>query len=234
MKSRITTQSLSLSGLNTGDSFSLQNSGRTSFQPIGVVTGIVKLQYSNDNTTFFDLETGIDVSQPFVIDVTDYLFYRFVVTVIGTGSVQYSIVNTDTIYNGVTGFAGLNYFVQNTSSSPASGGTNYFGAYPKGLVTTAGISKVYVQKNGIITRANINCYSGTAGTSENWSLYIRVNNTTDYLIETIGLATNERTFNNESLDIPILAGEYFELKSINPPWVNPPLTTTFAGNILIR
>lgn len=234
MKDRLTSKSLLLTGLNTSDSFPLKYGGRTSFQPIGMVTGTVKLQFSNDNVNFFDLETGLDVSQPFVIETTDYYFYRFVVTIIGTGTVQWSIINTDLVYNGATNFMGLNYFVQNTSSPPASGGTNYFGAYPKGLVTTAGISKVYVLKNGIITKANINCYSGTAGTNENWSLYIRLNNTTDYLIETIGLATNERTFNNESLEIPVLSGEYFELKAVNPPWGTAPATTTFAGNILIK
>ncbi len=234
MKDRLTSKSLLLTGLNTSDSFPLKYSGRTSFQPIGTVTGTVKLQFSNDNVNFFDLETGLDVSQPFVIETTDYYFYRFVVTIIGTGTVQWSIINTDLVYNGATNFIGLNYFVQSTSNSPADGQTVYLGGLPKGLVTTAGISKVYVLKNGIITKANIYCYSGTAGTAENWSMYIRVNNTTDYLIQTIGSATNERIFSNLNLEIPVIVGDYFEIKLINPTWVTNPLTTTFAGNILIK
>lgn len=234
MKERLTSKSLLLTGLNTSESFSLKYSGRTSFQPVGTVTGIVKLQFSNDNVGFFDLETGLDVSQPFVIETTDYYFYRFVVTIIGTGTVKWSIINTDLVYNGATNFMGLNYFVQSTSNSPVDAQTVYFGTLPKGLVTTAGISKVHVLKNGIITKVNIYCYSGTAGTSENWSMYIRVNNTADYLIQTIGSATNERIFSNLNLEIPVVVGDYFEIKMINPTWVTNPLTTTFAGNILIK
>ena len=100
MKSRITTANLLLTGLNTGDFFSLEKAGRTSFQPIGTVTGIVKLQFSNDKTNFFDLLTGLDVSQPFVIETTDYFFYRFIVTTIGTGTVKWSVSNSDTVSGG--------------------------------------------------------------------------------------------------------------------------------------
>lgn len=128
----------------------------------------------------------------------------------------------------------VTYAVQNTSSSPVSGGTNYFGAYPKGMVTTSDISKVYVQKAGVIRKVVINSYSGTAGTNENWSFYIRLNNTTDYLIETVGLATNERTFNNNTLNIPVVEGDYFEIKTVNPPWGTAPATTATAGNIIVE
>jgi hypothetical protein len=126
------------------------------------------------------------------------------------------------------------YTVQSTSSSPVDAQTVYFGNMPKGVITTANISKVHIESSGVIRRANVYCYSGTAGTAENWSLYIRVNNTTDYLIETVGSATNERIFNNESLNIPVNAGDYFEIKAVNPTWVTNPLTTTFGGNVIVE
>jgi len=126
------------------------------------------------------------------------------------------------------------YFVQSTASSPADAQTVYFGNLPKGLVTTAGISKVYIKKTGIIHAAEIYCYSGTAGTAENWSMYLRVNNTTDHLIKTIGSATNERLFNNDSLNIPVVAGDFFEIKLINPTWATNPLSTSFGGNIFVN
>ena len=126
------------------------------------------------------------------------------------------------------------YFVQCTSSSPANGGTNYFGGYPKGLVTSANISKVFIQKSGTIKTVTINCYSGTAGTNQNWTLSIRLNNTTDYPIETIGIATNERKFNNELLNIPVVKGDYFEIKCSNPTWGTPPLTTAMSGNVIVE
>jgi len=126
------------------------------------------------------------------------------------------------------------YTVQALTSSPTDSATIYFGNLPKAPTTTANISKVHIENSGVIRKANIYCYSGTAGTSENWSLYIRVNNTTDYLIETIGTATNERIFNNESLNIPVVAGDYFEIKAINPTWATNPATTIFGGNVVIE
>lgn len=139
------------------------------------------------------------------------------------------------IYNG-SYWAGdaRSIFVQSTSSSPSSGGTAYFGRLPKGLVTTAGISKVYIRKSGVIRIADLYSYSGTAGSNEAWSAYIRLNNTTDYLIATISSATNERVFNNSSMNIPVVAGDYFEIKLVNPTWGTSPLTTVFGGNIIIE
>ena len=126
------------------------------------------------------------------------------------------------------------YSVMALTSSPTDGATIYFGNLPKAPTTTANTSKVHIKANGVITIANIYCYSDTAGTAENWSLYIRVNNTTDYLIETIGTAANERIFNNETLNISVSAGDYIEIKAINPTWATEPLTTIFGGNIIVE
>jgi hypothetical protein len=126
------------------------------------------------------------------------------------------------------------YTVQALTSSPVDAQTIYFGNLPKAPTTTANISKIHIEQSGVIRRANVYCYSGTAGTAENWSLYIRVNNTTDYLIETIGASASERIFNNESLNIPVVSGDYFEIKAINPTWVTNPLTTIFGGNVVIE
>lgn len=125
--------------------------------------------------------------------------------------------------------------VQALTSSPADApAVVYFGMLPKAPTTTANISKIYVRKERKITGAEIYCYSGTAGTSEAWSLYIRVNNTTDYLIATVSAATNERVFSNTSLSINLSANDYFEIKSVNPTWTTNPLTTIFGGYIRLN
>lgn len=80
----------------------------------------------------------------------------------------------------------------------------------------------------------IYCYAGTAGTAENWTANIRLNNTTDTLIETIGASTNERIFNNESLNIAVVAGDYIEIKMVNPLWATNPATAIFGGYIYIE
>jgi len=131
-------------------------------------------------------------------------------------------------------YTGYSINVQALTSSPADGQTIYFGTLPKAPTSTANISKVYVRTAGTITAAEIYCYSGTAGTNESWSVYIRVNNTTDYLIQTLTLATSERIFTNSSLSISLAAGDYFEIKSINPTWATNPLTTIFGGYIKIN
>jgi len=129
---------------------------------------------------------------------------------------------------------GYTLSVQALTSSPADNATIYFGNLPKAPVTTANISKVYIPRAGVIKRAEIYCYSGTAGTNQAWSGYIRKNNTTDTLISTLSVATNERVFSNSSLAISVVAGDYFEIKFINPTWATNPLTTIFGGYIYIE
>lgn len=119
------------------------------------------------------------------------------------------------------------------TSSPADNATVYFGMLPKAPVTTANISKVYIRAAGTITRAEIYCYSGTAGSAESWSLYIRKNNTTDYLIQTKAVSTNERVFTNASLSIAMLSGDYFEIKGVQPTWATNPATTIYGGYVYI-
>jgi hypothetical protein len=124
--------------------------------------------------------------------------------------------------------------VQALTSSPGDGATVYFGMLPKAPIATANVSKVYIRKAGTIKIAEIYCYSGTAGTAENWSLYIRKNNTTDYLIQTKAVNTNERVFSNTSLNIPMVAGDYFEIKSVQPTWATNPLTCIYGGYVYVE
>jgi hypothetical protein len=134
----------------------------------------------------------------------------------------------------VSGGLGYAINVQALTSSPADAQTVYFGMLPKAPVTTANISKVYVRKAGTIKIAEIYCYSGTAGTAEAWSLYIRKNNTTDYLIATLSVSANERVFSNAALNIAMAAGDYFEIKGVQPTWATNPATTIYGGYIYIE
>jgi hypothetical protein len=129
---------------------------------------------------------------------------------------------------------GYSINVQALTSSPADAGTVYFGTLPKAPVAAAATSKVYIRKAGTIKIAEIYVYSGTAGTNENWSLYIRLNNTTDTLIATVGANTNERVFSNTGLSIAVSAGDYIEIKGIQPTWATNPLTTIYGGYIYVE
>jgi len=136
----------------------------------------------------------------------------------------------------VVGGAGLGYTlsVQALTSSPADGQTIYFGQLPKAPTTTANISKVFIRKAGTIKIANIYCYSGTAGTAEAWVANIRLNNTTDTQIASVAAGASERVFSNTSLNIPVIVGDYIEIKCVNPTWATNPLTTIWGGYIYIE
>jgi hypothetical protein len=124
--------------------------------------------------------------------------------------------------------------VQALTSSPTDAQTVYFGMLPKAPITTANVSKIYIRKAGTIKIAEIYCYSGTAGTAEAWSLYIRKNNTTDTLITTLSVATNERIFSNAALSIAVAVGDYIEIKGIQPTWATNPATTIYGGYVYIE
>ena len=129
---------------------------------------------------------------------------------------------------------GLIIPVQALTSSPADGATIYFGILPKAPATSANISKVYVRALLTIKKVEVYCYSGTAGTSEAWSLYIRKNNTTDFLIATLSVSANERVFSNTGLNILMVPGDYFEIKGIQPTWATNPLTTIYGGQVYLE
>ena len=134
------------------------------------------------------------------------------------------------------GGGGLGYtlHLQALTSSPGDGATVYFGNLPKAPTTSAAISRVYIPKAGTIKVARIWCYSGTAGTNEAWSLYIRKNNAEDTLIATLSLATNARDFSNASLSIAVAAGDYIEIKGVQPAWATNPATTIYGGYVYIE
>lgn len=143
----------------------------------------------------------------------------------------------DTGDQGVQGIPGTSYYtflVQALTSAPVDGQTVYFGTLPKAPVTVAATSKVYVRKAGAIKIAEIYCYSGTAGTAESWSLYIRKNNTTDCLIATLTLGNVERIFSNAALNIPMAIGDYFEIKGVQPTWATNPNTTIYGGYVYLE
>ena len=112
----------------------------------------------------------------------------------------------------------------------------YFGNNAKSATTTAGRNKVYIRQSGTITSAELYSYCITAaGTNENISVYIRLNNTTDYLVQTVGSASAERIFSNTGLDIAVVAGDYFEIKMVTPAsFSTAPQGFTIAGNVYLK
>lgn len=136
----------------------------------------------------------------------------------------------------VAACAGMPYTlsVGATSYNPNDGVTNYFGNRYNSPTSTADVTRVYVPRAGTIKRADILGFAGTAGSNEAWDFYIRLNNTTDTLIQSLSSSSATRVWSNSSLSITVAAGDYFEIKMVNPTWVTNPAAISFGGNIYIE
>ena len=206
---------------------------------------------NSNNTTAVDISGSPGASTQRIID---YISVFNADTAISTVTIQlnangtlYTLWKGDVAANGRleyqegSGFQATNpvpfgytLAVQALTSSPTDAQTIYFGNRPIAPSTTAATNKIYIRKAGTLKIAEIYCYSGTAGTNEAWSIYVRVNNSTDYLIQTVSAAANERIFSNTGLSIPLSVGDYIEIKAVNPTWATNPLTTIFGGYVYIE
>lgn len=91
---------------------------------------------------------------------------------------------------------------------------------------------MYFDVAGTITAANIEWASfGNIGTNESFSMYIRLNNTTDYLIATVAAATRIRRFVNIAMSVPIVANDYIWIKTPTPAWATNPTGTRATGDL---
>lgn len=119
-----------------------------------------------------------------------------------------------------------------SSSSPTDGQTIFFGNPSISPQTSAASAhRIYVQRPGTITAASLQT-AHTSGSGEDWSFYVRVNDTTDYLIQTIQSPT-DRAY-NDALSVPLAAGDYFHVKAVNPTWATNPANFRPWGSVLIR
>ncbi len=90
----------------------------------------------------------------------------------------------------------------------------------------------YMPRNGTITGL-IGYMTSIAGSSENATLYIRVNDTTDYTVSnTLDFSL---PFNNinASLSISLSQGDYFKIKFLSPAWVTNPTQASLNCTINI-
>jgi len=137
------------------------------------------------------------------------------------------------VFNNNSEYTGMMIGVNSDAVNLADTTTYYFGIGTyTGLSTFALLNRIFFAKAGAIRRADINWYESTAGTAENVSMYIRLNDTTDTLIQTLGAAGN-KTFTNAALNIAVAAGDFIELKIITPAWATNPLGVAVGGAVYV-
>jgi hypothetical protein len=119
--------------------------------------------------------------------------------------------------------------------SPADATTYFWGATATVPITTSAQRKVYIRRTGTIRSAEYYTIAlGTAGSNESLSIYVRVNDTTDYLIATVSASTAERDFSNAAINITVIAGDFIELKMVCPTWATNPTNLLGGGYLLVE
>lgn len=111
---------------------------------------------------------------------------------------------------------------------------DYFFGVGTSMSTSALLNCAIVPFDGVITSMSLYTNSATdMGTAENISVYLRLNDTTDYLIEQVGIAAAVRKFVNYNLNIPVKRGDTFEGKVTTPAWVTNPTATRGIGIVVL-
>jgi hypothetical protein len=123
-------------------------------------------------------------------------------------------------------------------SNPADSTTYYFGnARGYGEISTGDTRvRTYIPKSGVVRAIIVASFSDDAqiGTAEDITTYFRLNSTTDTAIATTGVSNAQRTWLNENMDVPVVAGDYFAIKIVTPAWVTNPLKTSWSAIVLIE
>jgi hypothetical protein len=142
-----------------------------------------------------------------------------------TGTPSGKYLKDDGTWAAPSSSGGMGYTLEGDCANQATttdGQTVYWGNKQLAQQTTAAISRVYVPKSGTIKAAYIHVHAGTAGTAESWSMNIRVNNTTDYLVQSVALSNQHRLWSNTALNIVVNQGDYIEIKETQPAWATNP------------
>lgn len=163
-------------------------------------------------------------------------------TFTGTPAAPTASVGTNTTQLSTTAFALANGTQSQTGgftavSNPGDATTVFFGySWHIGPTTTGGLRRMYTGFACTITKCTVNAYiaSGVAS-SETFSIYIRVNNTTDYLITSSMVLTAANSYvTNQSLSISLGATDYYEYKIIYPTFATNPLGVYYFANALLQ
>lgn len=96
--------------------------------------------------------------------------------------------------------------------------------------TTSGNAgqRLYIPYTGTLVgcRGIVTC---TPGSSENVTVSVRINNTTDYTAtSTLQLSSSPATFTNNAMNVAVSQGDYAEIKVACPTWTSNPTSVTIS------
>jgi hypothetical protein len=106
--------------------------------------------------------------------------------------------------------------------SPADSLTYYFG-FISALTQLPAATRMYIPRTGTIRSCQLYWYAQTVDAStENVAFSIRLNNTTDTAIYTGSMANAAAPQVNNALNVPVVRGDYINLKMVCPAWATNP------------
>lgn len=128
----------------------------------------------------------------------------------------------------------MQYGATSNLSTPSANTSYYTGAIwstnAMNIAPTG--AKLWIPRAGTITSVYGRIGQITVGSSETSSMYVRVNNTTDYLITNSIINNSTTEYSNANLSIPVNKGDYILIKWLTPSsWATTPLNITHFGNI---
>lgn len=121
--------------------------------------------------------------------------------------------------------------------NPADSTTYYWGGkqFNRAITTSWGNGTTTIPFTGTITKAFLDQDVGTPGSSENSTLSIRLNDTTDYTFSsTVKYNVSRAKYSNNSLNIPVTAGDIIEVKWVTPAWATNPTGITEVMTLYIE
>lgn len=129
-------------------------------------------------------------------------------------------------------------FSVNSSSSLIDGYTYFIDQSGRTISNSESLRRTFIFKDCTIKGALCICaYNVGSASNENWSVYIRVNNTTDYLIETVSTSNQSSSvtcWRNDSLNISLSATDFYNIKVVCPSWANNPSGLFIYGIVYLE
>jgi hypothetical protein len=122
--------------------------------------------------------------------------------------------------------------VEFSNTNLADATTYYFGLWGSAAATTTAAGRrIYIQRAGIITAVTVAFNIAGLSTSETFTTYVRLNNTTDTTLSTVNVTNASFVAITSNPTITVAYGDYFEIKFVTPTWVTNP--TGVYGNALV-
>lgn len=216
---------LTATGSDSNIGFNLQAKGTGTYNLLGTASqpAILRLyEDTDDGTNYTSFKVG---TQGGSIDYT-------LPTAVPTLSGQVLTSTTAGVMSWASKYFTLKF--SSISSTPAASTTYYFGSSVDHTFsgnTTAALRQEIVPFACTLRGAGITII-GVANSTDTFTIYARINNTTDVtLTSSAAVTTTAQYFSANNLTQAIAAGDKIEIKVVTPAWATPPTAVRILVNL---